>query len=113
MCFCARPSTVRTSSNTARVPDGAQLVACNSPVGRLGLTVCYDLRFPAVYQELVYTHGAEVLLVPSAFTVRTGALLCHMANATLRSCLFAPSGQQRNQHTTLCSFLCVRLACRS
>ena len=52
---------------------GAQLVACDSPVGRLGLTVCYDLRFPAVYQELVYARGAEVLLVPSAFTVRTGA----------------------------------------
>ena len=50
----------------------AQLVACDSPVGRLGVTVCYDLRFPAVYQELVYAHGAEVLLVPSAFTVRTG-----------------------------------------
>jgi predicted amidohydrolase len=51
----------------------AQLVVCDSPVGRLGVTVCYDLRFPAVYQELVFERGAEVLLVPSAFTVKTGA----------------------------------------
>ena len=50
-----------------------QLVACDSPVGRLGLSVCYDLRFPAVYQELAFERGAEVLLVPSAFTVKTGA----------------------------------------
>lgn len=65
---------------------GAQLVACDSPVGRLGLTVCYDLRFPAVYQELVYARGAEVLLVPSAFTVRTGAQLCHSVGTRAMLC---------------------------
>ena len=51
---------------------GAQLAACNSPAGRLGLTVCYDLRFPEVYQRLAFEHGAEVMLVPSAFTKATG-----------------------------------------
>ena len=54
---------------------GQQLVACDSPAGRLGLTVCYDLRFPEVYQRLTYDMGAEILLVPSAFTVTTGGCL--------------------------------------
>ena len=49
-----------------------QLVACDSPAGRLGLSVCYDLRFPEVYQTLTWGMGAEVLLVPSAFTKVTG-----------------------------------------
>ena len=53
----------------------AQLMVCDSPLGRLGLSVCYDLRFPEVYQQLVFERGAEVLLVPSAFTVKTGAFV--------------------------------------
>lgn len=47
-------------------------MACDSPAGRLGLSVCYDLRFPEVYQRLAFDHGAQLLLVPSAFTVATG-----------------------------------------
>ena len=42
-----------------------------SPAGLAGLSVCYDLRFPELYRELV-ARGAEVLVVPSAFTVTTG-----------------------------------------
>ena len=53
-----------------------QLVACDSPAGRLGLTVCYDVRFPEVYQRLAFDHGADVLLVPSAFTKLTGVHNC-------------------------------------
>ena len=49
-----------------------QLVVCDSPAGRLGLTVCYDLRFPEMYQQLAFVRGADVLLVPSAFTKLTG-----------------------------------------
>ncbi len=49
-----------------------QLVTCDSPAGRLGLTVCYDLRFPEVYQRLAFDHGAQIMLVPSAFTKVTG-----------------------------------------
>lgn len=58
-----------------------QLVTCDSPAGRLGLTVCYDLRFPEVYQTLTWGMGAEVLLVPSAFTKVTGGKLseCEVA----------------------------------
>jgi predicted amidohydrolase len=49
-----------------------QLATCESPIGRLGLTVCYDLRFPELYQRLAFDLGAQVLLVPSAFTKMTG-----------------------------------------
>ncbi|EPS73833.1 hypothetical protein M569_00922, partial [Genlisea aurea] len=51
---------------------GKDVVAVDSPLGRLGLTVCYDLRFPEIYQRLRFHHGADVLLVPSAFTPVTG-----------------------------------------
>ncbi|PRW59651.1 nitrilase 2 isoform A [Chlorella sorokiniana] len=51
---------------------GDRLAACDSPAGRLGLSVCYDLRFPELYQRLAWDMGAQVLLVPSAFTVATG-----------------------------------------
>lgn len=36
---------------------------CNSPVGRLGLSICYDARFPQLYQTLRFDHDAEILLV--------------------------------------------------
>ncbi|KAF7811436.1 nitrilase-like protein 2 [Senna tora] len=51
---------------------GKDVVAVDSPIGRLGLTVCYDLRFPELYQLLRFQHEAQVLLVPSAFTKVTG-----------------------------------------
>ncbi|PIA38780.1 hypothetical protein AQUCO_02700172v1 [Aquilegia coerulea] len=52
--------------------EGKDIVAVDSPVGRLGVTVCYDLRFPELYQQLRFQHQAQVLLVPAAFTKITG-----------------------------------------
>lgn len=49
---------------------GNKYVICDSPIGRLGLSICYDLRFSELYQELTEVGGADILLVPSAFTVR-------------------------------------------
>ena len=43
----------------------------DTPVGRLGMSVCYDMRFPELYRELV-ARGAEWLAMPAAFTVPTG-----------------------------------------
>ncbi|KAH7667708.1 Nitrilase protein [Dioscorea alata] len=51
---------------------GHDIVVVDSPVGRLGLTVCYDLRFPKLYQPLWLQHDAQVLFVPVAFTRVTG-----------------------------------------
>jgi predicted amidohydrolase len=44
--------------------------------GKLGLSVCYDMRFPEMYIPLVQ-QGAQILLAPSAFTVPTGAAHWH------------------------------------
>lgn len=50
---------------------GDEPVVVQTPLARLGLSVCYDLRFPELYAALSRA-GAEVMLVPSAFTLRTG-----------------------------------------
>ena len=51
---------------------GEYLVVADTPVGRLGMTVCYDLRFPELFIALRQA-GAELISVPSAFTEPTGA----------------------------------------
>ncbi len=53
------------------ISSGEELVIAKSPVGRLGLSICYDLRFSGLYAALA-NQGAEVILVPSAFTSVTG-----------------------------------------
>jgi predicted amidohydrolase len=50
---------------------GQEVVVAASRIGKLGLSVCYDLRFPELYRRLV-DYGAEVLAIPSAFTYETG-----------------------------------------
>lgn len=61
-------STLRES---AAITPGHDLIVVDSAVGVLGLTVCYDLRFPEMYRALA-AKGAQVLLVPAAFTLTTG-----------------------------------------
>ncbi len=53
-------------------PGPATTAVVDTPAGPLGLSVCYDLRFPELFRRLV-AGGAEILAVPSAFTDRTGA----------------------------------------
>jgi nitrilase len=56
---------------STHVTPGRDIVIADTPVGRLGLSVCYDMRFPELYRELVL-QGAEWLAMPAAFTVPTG-----------------------------------------
>jgi nitrilase len=56
---------------STHVTPGRKVVVADTPVGRLGLSVCYDMRFPELYRELV-TRGAQWLAMPAAFTVPTG-----------------------------------------
>ncbi len=51
---------------------GAQAVVAETPFAKVGMTVCYDLRFPALYRRLAQ-EGAQVLTVPAAFNHITGA----------------------------------------
>src|SRR5580658_3788920 len=56
---------------STHVTPGRKVVVADTPVGRLGLSVCYDMRFPELYRDLV-ARGAEWLAMPAAFTVPTG-----------------------------------------
>ena len=53
------------------IAPGNEAVAVGHEIARLGLTICYDLRFPGLYQALA-RHGAELIFVPSAFFMETG-----------------------------------------
>ncbi len=56
---------------SATVIPGKEVVVAATSLGKLGLTICYDLRFGELYRALV-ARGAEVILIPSAFTATTG-----------------------------------------
>lgn len=56
---------------------GDRAVVGTTPWGRLGLSICYDLRFPALYQALSGA-GADIIAVPAAFTVPTGEAHWHV-----------------------------------
>ena len=94
------PGRVSVRESATRAP-GDEVVAVPTGLGTLGLSVCYDLRFPELYRRLVRA-GAEVLLVPSAFTFPTGAahweVLCR-ARATENQCyLIAPDQTGTSPH---------------
>ncbi len=50
---------------------GKDIVVVDTPFGKIGMSICYDLRFPMLYREMV-KQGAEIFLIPSAFTRTTG-----------------------------------------
>ena len=64
---------------SAVVAPGGQAVLVDTPWGRLGMTICYDLRFPQLYRSLAQA-GAEILAVPAAFTKVTGEAHWHVLN---------------------------------
>jgi deaminated glutathione amidase len=64
-----RAESYRESANTA--PGRSAPVVVDTPIGCVGLAVCYDVRFPELFRKLSAA-GAEVLVLPSAFTPPTG-----------------------------------------
>lgn len=56
-----------------RIRPGAEAVTVDLPFGRLGLAICYDLRFPHLFRSLAHA-GATVLALPAAFTKKTGSM---------------------------------------
>ena len=85
-------------SNAYRPGQGT--VVAETPWGRLGISVCYDVRFPNLYRALAQA-GADFLSIPSVFTVPTGSAHWHVllrARAIENSCfVFAPA--QWGEHT--------------
>jgi deaminated glutathione amidase len=65
------PERTESYRESAHVAPGAQALVIDTPVGRLGLSVCYDVRFPELYRHLS-AQGAQLLAIPSAFTAPTG-----------------------------------------
>ncbi len=61
-----------TYSESSRFEAGDQVIVVDTPIARIGLTICYDLRFPELYRRLLGMQ-AELITVPSAFTQVTGA----------------------------------------
>jgi nitrilase len=56
-------------SEPRTIEPGKDIVVFDSPFGRIGLSICYDLRFPELYRAM---HEVDLILVPSAFTETTG-----------------------------------------
>jgi len=78
---------------------GELAVLSDLPWGRLGLTICYDLRFPALYRALAEA-GATMLTIPSAFTQQTGEAHWHVlirARAIENGC-FVLAAAQAGRH---------------
>ena len=65
-----------TYNESARIESGGAAVTADTPWGKLGMTVCYDLRFPQLFRSLA-KQGAHFITVPSAFTYTTGSAHWH------------------------------------
>mgnify|MGYP002525049711 CR=1 FL=1 len=66
------PDTNEEYRESDTIEAGDKELIVDSPFGKLGISVCYDLRFPEFFRRLV-RKGAEIIFVPSAFTAETGA----------------------------------------
>jgi predicted amidohydrolase len=90
-------ATLRESANTA---GGDEVVVVDTELGRLGASICYDLRFPELYRRLAIDSGAEIVLVPAAFTKHTGTYHWHTllrARAIENQC-FVVAAAQTGRH---------------
>lgn len=80
-------------SNSFRA--GNQAVICDTPWGKIGLTICYDLRFPHLYRALAKA-GATIITIPASFVTTTGKLHWHVllrARAIETGCFILAPGQ--------------------
>ena len=75
------------------------VVVDDTPAGNLGLTICYDLRFPALFERLAEA-GADAIAIPAAFTVPTGKAHWHvlMRARAIEAGLFVIAAAQVGQH---------------
>ena len=85
-------------SNVYSAGSGVVLVN-GTPIGKLGLTICYDLRFPGLFARLAES-GADVIAVPAAFTVPTGKAHWHvlLRARAIEAGLFVVAAAQVGRH---------------
>ena len=60
-----------THQESVQFAQGHEVIVINSPVGRLGLAICYDLRFPELFRQML-SQNVEVIALPAAFTQASG-----------------------------------------
>ena len=75
--FDVELSSGETWRESSAYEAGSSVVVAETPVRRLGLTVCYDIRFPALFEELG-RQSCDVIAIPAAFTVPTGKAHWHV-----------------------------------
>ncbi len=66
------PGTDEVYRESDSIERGENQLVLDSPFGKLGIAVCYDLRFPEFFRSML-AQGMEILVIPSAFTAKTGA----------------------------------------
>lgn len=64
-------ATQETYQESKNILAGDQIVVADTPIGKVGLAVCYDLRFPEMFR-LMHDQGVEMIVLPAAFTFATG-----------------------------------------
>jgi nitrilase len=108
------PERQESYRESAYMAPGDATVVIDTPAGRLGLSICYDLRFPELYRRLVAS-GAQWLVVPAAFTAPTGEAhwepllraraienLCYVVASG--QCGLHPSGRRTWGHSVIIDF---------
>ena len=69
--FDANISSKESYNESNRYNAGSEIVVVENELGKIGLTICFDIRFPELYKELS-NRGCNIITIPSAFTVNTG-----------------------------------------
>jgi len=86
-------------NESAFTDAGDQVVVVDTPFGRLGLAICYDLRFPELFRDMV-SQGVEILAVASSFTATTGKAHWEVLNRAraIENLCFVISSAQGGYH---------------
>ena len=93
------PTGEKSRESAVYARGDATVMVVGTPVGNLGLSICYDLRFPALYAKLAEA-GADVIAIPAAFTVPTGKAHWHvlMRARAIEAGLFVVAAAQSGHH---------------
>jgi nitrilase len=86
-------------SESATTLAGTRVVTAKTPLARIGMTVCYDIRFPALFHRLSVL-GTDVVVVPAAFTVPTGEVhwLPLLQARAIESLVYVVAAGQYGEH---------------
>jgi deaminated glutathione amidase len=108
------PGRGETYRESATMSPGDRIVVLDTPAGRLGLSICYDVRFPELYRRLE-AQGAQWLVVPAAFTAASGEAhwevllraravenLCYLVASA--QCGLHPSGRRTWGHSMIVDY---------